>query len=280
MYRDITRVYIGNPTNRDTQTIGYQSAGTSMLHEIDDMATGILICRCMVSIGGTLDYAPSQHDIQQTFLVQATCCLPQKTVPDRGAHEVKRAACRLPGGGARGGCALAPPHPVGQGHANPECGGERGEGSRGRGRGGLGPYDHDDSFDSSYLDIPTFSLGLTPPTQSHPGGLCTSYAPPISGTVGSSIQAPPHLSLGIFFISRHLLWAQWVLHFRHLLLREAADEHDDERTDDVKRAHQLGLVIMLVIRLLGSRLLIGPKNPSFYVFRNPSVYVFRGFHFP
>ncbi|KAI5675703.1 hypothetical protein M9H77_06653 [Catharanthus roseus] len=26
-YRDITRVYIGNPTNRETRTVGYQPAG-------------------------------------------------------------------------------------------------------------------------------------------------------------------------------------------------------------------------------------------------------------
>ncbi|KAI5678487.1 hypothetical protein M9H77_09437 [Catharanthus roseus] len=92
-YRDITRVYIDNPANHDTRTVGYQPARvdrrmmTSMLQEVDDMATrviqGLLSCPtqiasfakkvqtiiqgCMFSIGGTLGYTPSQHDIQQIF---------------------------------------------------------------------------------------------------------------------------------------------------------------------------------------------------------------------
>ncbi|KAI5654477.1 hypothetical protein M9H77_31664 [Catharanthus roseus] len=45
MYRDITQVYIGNPANLGTHTVGYQPAGvdrwmmTFMLQEVDDMAT-------------------------------------------------------------------------------------------------------------------------------------------------------------------------------------------------------------------------------------------------
>ncbi|KAI5658711.1 hypothetical protein M9H77_27504 [Catharanthus roseus] len=35
--RDITRVYISNPANRDTRTIGYQPA-----EEVDDIATGVI----------------------------------------------------------------------------------------------------------------------------------------------------------------------------------------------------------------------------------------------
>ncbi|KAI5659235.1 hypothetical protein M9H77_28028 [Catharanthus roseus] len=94
-YRGITRVYIGNPANRDTRSVGYQPAGvdrrmmTSMLQEVDDMASVVIreppstpsqmavfakkvqtiIRRCMVSVGGPLGYTPSQHDIQQAFLV-------------------------------------------------------------------------------------------------------------------------------------------------------------------------------------------------------------------
>ncbi|KAI5681529.1 hypothetical protein M9H77_02757 [Catharanthus roseus] len=88
-YRDITRVYIGNPARCDTRTSGYQPVGvdrqmmTCMLQEVDDMTTWVLegppssltqytsvmrkvqtiICRCMVSIGSTLDVTSSQHDI-------------------------------------------------------------------------------------------------------------------------------------------------------------------------------------------------------------------------
>ncbi|KAI5680748.1 hypothetical protein M9H77_01975 [Catharanthus roseus] len=83
-YRDITRV--GNPTYRDTRTIAYQPIGVDrrIMQEVDDMAIRVLeglplsltqyasfarkvqtiIHRCMVSIGGTLGYTPSQHDIQ------------------------------------------------------------------------------------------------------------------------------------------------------------------------------------------------------------------------
>ncbi|KAI5662179.1 hypothetical protein M9H77_21502 [Catharanthus roseus] len=42
-----------------------------------------IIWRCMVSIGGTLGCAPSQHDIQQTFPVQPSRRRPWKTVLER-----------------------------------------------------------------------------------------------------------------------------------------------------------------------------------------------------
>ncbi|KAI5654116.1 hypothetical protein M9H77_31303 [Catharanthus roseus] len=47
-YRGITRVYIGNPANRDTRSHGYQPTGvnrrmiTSMLQEVDDMASVVI----------------------------------------------------------------------------------------------------------------------------------------------------------------------------------------------------------------------------------------------
>ncbi|KAI5654391.1 hypothetical protein M9H77_31578 [Catharanthus roseus] len=89
-YWDITRVYIGNPANRDTHTVRYQPARVDRrMMEVDGMALGVIqgppsspsqivsfakkvqtiIGRCMVFIGGTLGCTPSQHDIQQTFLV-------------------------------------------------------------------------------------------------------------------------------------------------------------------------------------------------------------------
>ncbi|KAI5654704.1 hypothetical protein M9H77_31891 [Catharanthus roseus] len=86
-------VYIGNPTNHNTHSVGYQSTGidrrmmTSMLQEVDDMASVVIqeppsspsqmvvfakkvqtiIRRCMVSIGSTLGCTLLQHNIQQTF---------------------------------------------------------------------------------------------------------------------------------------------------------------------------------------------------------------------
>ncbi|KAI5666255.1 hypothetical protein M9H77_16108 [Catharanthus roseus] len=42
-HRDITQVYIGNPTRRDTRTIGYQLTGVDRrMMEVDDMARGVL----------------------------------------------------------------------------------------------------------------------------------------------------------------------------------------------------------------------------------------------
>ncbi|KAI5669147.1 hypothetical protein M9H77_19000 [Catharanthus roseus] len=121
------------------------------------------------------------------FSSAASRCCPQEPMMNCGACRVKRGACTLPGGRARGGRTPASPHPDGRGHTYPRCGGERGEGSGGDGRGDLGCYDHGDPLDSPDLDMPTFSLGLTPPMQSYPSGLGTLYAPPPRGTVGSSI---------------------------------------------------------------------------------------------
>ncbi|KAI5650603.1 hypothetical protein M9H77_36608 [Catharanthus roseus] len=104
-YRGITRVYIGNLANRDTRSHGYQLAGVDKrMMEVDDMASMVIqeppidpsqmavfakkvltiIRRCMVSIGGTLSYTLSQHDIQQTFPVQPLRRRPREH-PGRGA---------------------------------------------------------------------------------------------------------------------------------------------------------------------------------------------------
>ncbi|KAI5681868.1 hypothetical protein M9H77_03096 [Catharanthus roseus] len=107
----------------------------------------------MVSIGGTLGCTPSQHDIQQTFLVQPLHIPPQEPVPDWGARGLKRGNRRLPGHGARDGCPPVPPFPGRHRHADPGHEVERGEGSRG----GRPPVD---PFESLDLDRPSFSLGL------------------------------------------------------------------------------------------------------------------------
>ncbi|KAI5648698.1 hypothetical protein M9H77_34703 [Catharanthus roseus] len=108
-YRGITRVYIDNPANRDTCAHGYQPASTSMLQEVDDMASvaireppsspsqiaavmkkvQTIIRRCMVSIG------------------------------DRGARGVKRGARRHLGRGAGAGRPPIPPAPQRQEHVDP-----------------------------------------------------------------------------------------------------------------------------------------------------------------
>ncbi|KAI5662496.1 hypothetical protein M9H77_21819 [Catharanthus roseus] len=111
----------------------------------------------MVSIGGTLGCTPSQHDIQQTFLVQPSHRRPREPVLDWGARGVKRGIHGFPGGGARGGRAPAPPDMGRGGHAYLGCG-ERGEGSGGRGRGDLGSSNPVDPFNNPDLDMPSFSL--------------------------------------------------------------------------------------------------------------------------
>ncbi|KAI5672277.1 hypothetical protein M9H77_12641 [Catharanthus roseus] len=97
--------------------------------EVDDMATGVI-----QGPPSTLTQIASFAKKVQTsiyFPVQPSRCRPREPVPDRGARGVNRGVCRLPGGGARGGCAPNPRHPGGRGHADPGRGGERSEGSGG-----------------------------------------------------------------------------------------------------------------------------------------------------
>ncbi|KAI5682388.1 hypothetical protein M9H77_03616 [Catharanthus roseus] len=162
-YRGITRVHIGNPPNPDTRSHGYQPAGVDRrMMEVDDMAlvaireppsfpsqmaaimkkVQTIIRRCMVSIGGTLGYAPSQHDIQETFPVQPPRRRLREYVPDRGARGVKRGARRHLGRGAEGGRPPVPPAPQRQEHLNPgPTVVERGEGS-GSGQPYVNPFDN------------------------------------------------------------------------------------------------------------------------------------------
>ncbi|KAI5654351.1 hypothetical protein M9H77_31538 [Catharanthus roseus] len=108
-----------------------------------------IIRQCMVSIGGTLGCTPSQHDIQQTFVLQPLRCHPWEPVHERGARGVKRGDHRLQGGGAREGRTPAPLHPDRWGHIDP------------------GSYVPHDPFNSPGRDTLTFSLGLTLVAPSH-----------------------------------------------------------------------------------------------------------------
>ncbi|KAI5657755.1 hypothetical protein M9H77_26548 [Catharanthus roseus] len=103
---------------------------TSMLQELDDMASVTIIRRCMVSLGGTLGCTPSQHDIQQTFPLQPSRRRPREHVPDQGARGVKKGTCRQPGRGASGGHPPIPPFLDRHEHVDPgHTEVERGEGS-------------------------------------------------------------------------------------------------------------------------------------------------------
>ncbi|KAI5659426.1 hypothetical protein M9H77_28219 [Catharanthus roseus] len=131
-----------------------------------------------------------------------------------------------------------------------------GEGSGGRGLGDLGSSYQVEPFDSPGPGMPSFSLGLTPPTQSpsptsytppplslgfssfqslHPPGIGSSLfqAPLAPYTGNSSFQAPPPpYTVG--------------LSTQHMPISTTSssdsDKHDDELTDVVTPAQPLGFV--------------------------------------
>ncbi|KAI5682631.1 hypothetical protein M9H77_03859 [Catharanthus roseus] len=199
-----------------------------------------IIKRCVVSIGGTLGCTPSQDDIQKTFRVQPSRHRPRKPISDRGARGVKRGARRLPGGRAREGRPPAPPD-LGRGHADPGRGGEMGEGSGGRGLGDLGSSYQVEPFDSPNLAMPSFSLGLMLPTQSHPP---TSYAPPPPGLGFSSFQSPhpPGIRSSSFQAPNPPYTIGSSTQHMPILTTSSSDsdEHDDEPKHVVTPAQQLG----------------------------------------
>ncbi|KAI5672979.1 hypothetical protein M9H77_13343 [Catharanthus roseus] len=177
-YWGITRVYISNPANCDTCSVGYQPAGvdkqimTPMLQEVDDMAS-VVIQEPLSS--------PSQ---MVTFPVQPSRRRLGEHVLDWGTRGVKRGARRQPGRGAGGGRPTIPPFPGRHEHVDPgHVEVERGEGS-----GGGQPTT--DPFDSPNLGIPSFSLGLMPPSQSLPSGSGTLQMPPPPGLGFAPFQSP------------------------------------------------------------------------------------------
>ncbi|KAI5673217.1 hypothetical protein M9H77_13581 [Catharanthus roseus] len=90
-YQGITRVYIGNPANRDTHSVGYQPAGVDRrMTEVDDMAS-VVIQEPLSS--------PSQMAVF--------------------AKKVQTIIRRLLGHGAGGGRPPFPPFPGRYGHADP-----------------------------------------------------------------------------------------------------------------------------------------------------------------
>ncbi|KAI5667649.1 hypothetical protein M9H77_17502 [Catharanthus roseus] len=140
---------------------------------------------------------------RQTDDVQPSCCRPWEPVPDCGACVVKKGARKLPCGRERGSSVPVPPLSGRRGHIDPGRGGDRVEGSGGRGRRDLGSSDH--GFSS--FQAPPRGLGFS-----------SFQAPPPLGTVGSST-----LHMSISYASSF-----------------NSDEHDDEWTNDVKLALQLG----------------------------------------
>ncbi|KAI5672193.1 hypothetical protein M9H77_12557 [Catharanthus roseus] len=132
-YREITRVYIGNPANRDTHSVSYQPGGvdrrmmTSMLQEVDDMDSVVI------------QEPPSSPSQMAVFAKKGQMiirrCMPShrhpwEHVPDRGARGVKRGARRQPGRRVGDGHPHVPPFSSRPGHVDPKhVEIEKGEGS-------------------------------------------------------------------------------------------------------------------------------------------------------
>ncbi|KAI5672784.1 hypothetical protein M9H77_13148 [Catharanthus roseus] len=114
----------------------------------------------------------SAGDHSETFPVQPLRRRPWEHVLDQGARGVKRGARRQPSRGAGG---ERPPVPPFSGHFEIERGEGSGQVERGEGSGGGHPPV--DPFDSLNLDMPSFSWGLTQPSQSFPGGSVTLRVP-------------------------------------------------------------------------------------------------------
>ncbi|KAI5666613.1 hypothetical protein M9H77_16466 [Catharanthus roseus] len=181
-----------------------------------------------------------------TFPVQPSRRHPLEHVPEQGAREVKRGARRQPGRGTGGGRPLVPPFPhrhehIGPGHVEVE---------RGEGFGGGQPTV--DLFDSPNLDIPSFSLGLTPAFQSLPSGSRTSQMPPLPCLGFASFQAPHSTSFGFFGFRAPPPPGTTGSSTPHQPISQASSSDEEERADDMDGVQHYGF---------GHR--VGKKNMRF-----------------
>ncbi|KAI5652387.1 hypothetical protein M9H77_29574 [Catharanthus roseus] len=211
-YKGITRVYIGNTANRDTCLHGYQPAGVD--HR--------MMCKFLCI----------SHDIQETFPMQLSRRRPRGHVPDRGARRVNRGAQRHPGRGAGGGRPLVPPAPQRHEHVDLAVV-ERGEGS-GSGQ----PYD--DPFDNPNLDMPSYSLGLTPASHPHPSRSWTSQMPPVPGLGFASFQSPHSTAYGFSGFRAPPPPGTASSLTPHQPISQASSSDEEEWQDDMEGAQPLG----------------------------------------
>ncbi|KAI5673744.1 hypothetical protein M9H77_14108 [Catharanthus roseus] len=139
---------------------------TFMSQEVDDMAS-VVIQEPPSSPSQMAVFAKKVQMIIRrcmTIPIQHSRHHPREYVPDWGARRVKRGVRGQPGRGAGGGRPSVPPFPGRHEHVDLE----HVEVERGERSGGVQPTT--DPFDSRNLDMPSFSLGLTPPSQSLPSG--------------------------------------------------------------------------------------------------------------
>ncbi|KAI5672097.1 hypothetical protein M9H77_12461 [Catharanthus roseus] len=213
-YKGITRVYIGNPANRDTRAhdgCGYEKS-------VDDHLAMHGLHR------GTLGCTPSQHHIQATFPVQPSRRRPQEHVLDRGARGVKKGAGRPP----------VPPAPQRQEHVDPgPTVVERGEGS-GRGQ------QYVDPFDSPHLDMASYSLGLMPDPQSLPSGSGMSQMPPAPSLGFAAFQSPYSSAYGFLGVRAPPPPGIAGSSTPHQLISQASSSDEEEGQDALGRGHRVG----------------------------------------
>ncbi|KAI5676886.1 hypothetical protein M9H77_07836 [Catharanthus roseus] len=216
-YRVITRDYISNPANRETRAHGYQPAGvdkqmmTSMLQEVDDMASV------------AIREPPSSPSQMATVL---------KKVQTIILH--RRGARRHPGRGARGGRPPVPPAPQRQEHVDSGPAViESGEGS------GSGQQ-YVDPFDSPHLDMPSYSLGLTPASQTNLSGSGTSQMPPTPGLGFVSFQSLHSSAYGFFGFRAPPPPSTAGSSTTHQPISQATSSNEEERQDDMEGLQAFG----------------------------------------
>ncbi|KAI5655428.1 hypothetical protein M9H77_32615 [Catharanthus roseus] len=153
-------------------------------------------------------------------------------------RRLKRGARRLLGHGARGGRPPLPPFLGRHKHADPGHEVERGEGS-GR-RGHVGASHPIDPFNSPDLYRPSFSLSLTLPSQSLPGGSETLHAPSPPGLGFAPFKSPHHTSLGFLSFHAPLTPDTTDSSTSHQPISHASSSDEEERTDDTTHVQHLG----------------------------------------
>ncbi|KAI5659327.1 hypothetical protein M9H77_28120 [Catharanthus roseus] len=205
-----TRVYIGNPANRDTCSHGYQPAGvetddgkflcilTFMLQEVDDMAS--------VAIR-----EPPSSPSQMAAIMKKV-----QTI-------IRPCMVSIEGGGRP----PIPSAPQRQEHLDPgPAVVEKGEGS-GSGQ----PYV--DPFDSPNLDMPSFSLGLTPTSQPHPSGSGILQIPPAPSLEFASFQSPHSSAYRFSGFRAPPPPSTAGSSTPHQLISQASSSDEEERQDDM-----------------------------------------------
>ncbi|KAI5658224.1 hypothetical protein M9H77_27017 [Catharanthus roseus] len=109
---------------------------------------------------------------------------------------------------------------------------------RGEGSGSGQPFG--DPFGSPNLDMPSFSLGLTPASQSLPSGSGTSQMPPALGLGFASFQSPHSAPYGFSEFRVPPPPSTAVSSTPHQPISQASSSDEEEREDDMDGVQHLG----------------------------------------